>query len=258
MAQTVIGLFNTLNDAQAAAEALISTGFSDSKVDVSKGDATDATGNSTTGSTAQSDTGRFFSSLFGDNANEANTYSNVAKRNSAIVTVHAATMEEAQQAAQLLDAHGAMDVEAEAEQMRSTGTAGVSPPSKDDLTVSVIEEEIHVGKRVVETGGARIRSRIVERPVEESLRLREEKVTISRNPVNRVATEADFRESSIESVQTAEVPVVSKEARIVEEITISKDVNEREEIISDTVRKTEVDVENIPAGSSKKMGGASS
>jgi uncharacterized protein (TIGR02271 family) len=118
----------------------------------------------------------------------------------------------------------------------------------NDQTIKVIEEDLQVGKREVETGGVRVRSRIMERPVEESLRLREERVTVQRNPVNRAATAADlnaFQEGQIELVEHAEVPVVSKTANVVEEVSIGKEVNEREETIRDTVRKTEVDVENL-------------
>jgi uncharacterized protein (TIGR02271 family) len=117
-----------------------------------------------------------------------------------------------------------------------------------DQTLKVIEENLQVGKREVETGGVRVRSRIVERPVEENLRLRQERVTVQRNPVNRTATSADldaFQEGQIELVEHAEVPVVSKTANVVEEVSIGKEVNEREETIRDTVRKTEVDVENL-------------
>uniref|UniRef100_UPI0037432ACC YsnF/AvaK domain-containing protein n=1 Tax=Adhaeribacter swui TaxID=2086471 RepID=UPI0037432ACC len=112
----------------------------------------------------------------------------------------------------------------------------------------IIEEELQVGKRVVETGGARIRSRIIERPVEESVRLRVEHVRVERNPVNRPATEADlanFREGEIELREQAEVPVVGKEARVVEEVRLGKDVEERQETIHETVRRTDVEVENL-------------
>ncbi|HEX9958379.1 MAG TPA: YsnF/AvaK domain-containing protein [Fibrella sp.] len=117
-----------------------------------------------------------------------------------------------------------------------------------DQTIKVVEENLEVGKRQVETGGVRVRSRIVERPVEESLRLREERVYVQRNPVNRPATDADlttFQEGEIELHETAERAVVSKTANVVEEISIGKEVNEREEVIRDTVRSTEVDVENL-------------
>jgi stress response protein YsnF len=112
---------------------------------------------------------------------------------------------------------------------------------------SVIEENLQVGKRDVETGGARITSRLVERPVEESINLREEHVNVERTPVNRPVTDADqaFQPMEIELTEHAEVPVISKEARVVEEVSLSKDVEEKEETIRDTVRNTEVDTERI-------------
>ena len=94
----------------------------------------------------------------------------------------------------------------------------------------------------------RLRSRIIERPVEESLRLREEHVRIDRHAVNRPATESDlatFREGEIEVRERAEVPDVNKQARVVEEINVRKEVEEREEVVRDTVRKTDVEVEKL-------------
>ncbi len=114
--------------------------------------------------------------------------------------------------------------------------------------IPVIEEELQVGKETVQTGGARITGNIVERPVEESINLREEHVTVNRNQVDRPVSEADLahlREREVELTENAEVPVVSKEARVVEEINISKEVSEREETIRDTVRSTQVDIEDV-------------
>ncbi|WP_240676036.1 DUF2382 domain-containing protein [Botryobacter ruber] len=115
-------------------------------------------------------------------------------------------------------------------------------------TIPVVEENLNVGKRTVETGGAIIRSKVEERPVEENINLREEHVNIERNPVNRPATGADmanFKEGEIEITEHAEVPVVEKEARVVEEITIDKEVEEHDETIRDTVRKTDVDIDDL-------------
>lgn len=117
--------------------------------------------------------------------------------------------------------------------------------------IPVIEETMQVGKKVVETGAARLRSRIVEKPVEESIRLREEHIRVERNAVNRPATEADFanfKEGEVEMTERAEIPVVGKEARVVEEVRLGKEVEEREETIHGTVRKTEVDVEQKRTG----------
>jgi len=84
----------------------------------------------------------------------------------------------------------------------------------------------------------------VAKPVQETLRLREENITIERTPVDRVATAADFADATgtITLTETAEEAVVSKTARVVEEINLSKEVDTRTETINETVRETEVEV----------------
>ena len=117
-----------------------------------------------------------------------------------------------------------------------------------DAVIPVVEEELQVGKRQVQRGGVRIYSRVVEAPVEETVVLEEERAVVDRHPVNRPVTEADLEKLRIQSVEiteSAEVPVVEKSARVVEEITVSKEVSERTERVTDTVRKTQVEVEPI-------------
>jgi len=128
----------------------------------------------------------------------------------------------------------------------------------ETVSVPIVEEHLAVGKRAVESGGARIHTRIVETPVTESVTLREEHVTVDRHAVNRAATAADlnnaFQETNIELRERSEVPVVAKEARIVEEVTIGKTATERTETVSDTVRRTDVDVEEINSGDTSVIG----
>lgn len=112
-------------------------------------------------------------------------------------------------------------------------------------TIPVIEEELQVGKREVEKGGLRLRTRIVENEVEKNINLRQEKVHVERTPVDRPANAGDLKEEQIEITERAEVPVVAKEARVVEEISLNKEVNEKEESIQGTVRHTEVDVDKL-------------
>lgn len=121
-------------------------------------------------------------------------------------------------------------------------------------TIEVIKENLEVGKREVQTGGIRVRSRIVETPVEETIRLREESVNVERVPVDRMATGAAFTEKEIEMRESAEVPVVNKEARVVEEITVSKDVEERDETIRDTIKETQVDIDEVNDTERKNKG----
>ncbi|HVG11556.1 MAG TPA: PRC and DUF2382 domain-containing protein [Flavisolibacter sp.] len=115
--------------------------------------------------------------------------------------------------------------------------------NETDATIPVVQEELQIDKREVETGGVRLRSRVVEQEVSEDISLRNETVRVERNAVDRKAGEADFREEEIEELEYKEVPVVNKEARVVEEISLSKEVTERDETISDTVRNTEVDID---------------
>lgn len=139
--------------------------------------------------------------------------------------------------------------------MSSTGmsttaaTPAMSTATGDDK-IQVLQENMRVGKREVGAGHIRIRSYVVERPVEEQVTLREEHVTMDRRPVDRPADVigADaFRERTIDVTATSEEAVVAKDVRVVEEIGLRKDATERTETIKDTVRHTEVEVEDDTA-----------
>src|SRR5215217_2252226 len=119
-----------------------------------------------------------------------------------------------------------------------------------EIAIPVVEEDIAIGKREVERGHVRIYSRVTERPVEESVRLREEKVTVERRPVDRPATDADFaaaaQQQVIEMTETAEEPVMTRRARVVEEVVVQKEETERTETVRGTERHTEVEVQRAP------------
>ena len=140
------------------------------------------------------------------------------------------------------------------EQARATarvdqGTRTRRVEGQEEVTVPVVEEDIAIGKREVERGHVRIASQVTEQPVEESVRLREEKVTVERRPADRPATEADFAAAGkdvIEMTEKAEEPVVTKRARVVEEVVVHKDVTEHTETVRGTERRTDVDVQREP------------
>ncbi|WP_323141757.1 DUF2382 domain-containing protein [Massilia phyllosphaerae] len=113
--------------------------------------------------------------------------------------------------------------------------------------IPVVQEELKVGKREVQRGGVRVFSRVVETPVDQTIGLREEHVNVERRPVDQPISSADaaFKEQSIELRETAEEAVVQKSARVVEEVLVGKEVSQRQEQIHDTVRHTEVQVENL-------------
>jgi uncharacterized protein (TIGR02271 family) len=203
---------------------------------------------------------------------EAGYYAEGIRRGGALVTVSARD-EQADRASEILDRHNPIDIDERSSYYQQTGYSGYDESAQpyssaqiqrereqyrtvnagEQAKVEVIEEELQVGKRDVERGGVRVRSYVTETPVREDVNLREEHVRVDRQPVDRPATSADFdtfEEGVIEVTERAEEPVVQKTARVVEEITVGKDVENRTETVEETVRRKDVDVENIGAGMS--------
>jgi len=210
----------------------------------------------------------------GVDENDAHAYAEGIRRGGALVTVRASDAE-VDRIVDILDDEGTVDFEDRETTWRSegwTGTTATAPnttatgtPSaaaatgltgsasstsdRADEVIPVAEEELHVGKREVNRGRVRLHSRVVERPVQAQVTLREERVDVERRPVSGTtqagALGADpFQERTIEVEERGEEAVVSKEARVVEEVVVRKEADQRTETISDTVRKTEVDVED--------------
>jgi uncharacterized protein (TIGR02271 family) len=153
------------------------------------------------------------------------------------------------------------EVTAEHEPVRAQPLAGASrggaavddefavPPR--EVAIPVIAEELEVGKREVERGGVRVQKRVSERPVEEDVTLREERVNVDRRPADYTFHGADseaFQESIVEIREAYEELILNKKARVVEEVVINKDVEEHTETVRETLRKTEVDVEPLEPG----------
>jgi uncharacterized protein (TIGR02271 family) len=127
-------------------------------------------------------------------------------------------------------------------------SASTATTAEQGGVIQLAEESLAVGKRLINRGGTRVRRYVVETPVEESVTLHEEKVTLERHPVTdgRPVTDADFTDRTIELTETAEEAVMSKTARVVEEVSLGKTATDRTETIRDTVRKEEVEIEQIP------------
>ncbi len=123
--------------------------------------------------------------------------------------------------------------------------------TEGDAVLPVVEEELQVGKRQVQGGGVRVYTHVTEKPIQEQVTLHEETVNVERRPVNRAVTDADmaaFKEGAIEVTTTSEEAVVSKQARVVEEVVVDKQATERTQTVQDTVRRTDVEVEKINPG----------
>ena len=195
-------------------------------------------------------------------------YTEAARRGAVAVGVSFDRDDEPATIVQILRRHNPIDLDTQAAQWRKEGWTGRTATAaratgatstaagartttqhvqQGTETVPVVEEQLQVGKRAVQAGGVRVHTRVIEKPVQENVQLREERVHVERRPVDRPLTAADkpFQERVIEATETVEQPVVAKQARVVEEVNVRKDVNQRTETVRDTVRRTDVQVEQI-------------
>lgn len=274
--RTVVGVFDDQSTANNVVEQLVNSGFSRSNIDINSNDsyASDAASGNTglTGQTRDHSGGGisgFFSRMFGDNQpDDYGHYAEAVRRGSMMVCV-TTDEQNADRAADILERGGAVDVDERAQSWKQRGYSGfdesAAPLSGDEIarerqyyqqdndtrSIPVVQEELEVGKRTVRRGGVRVFNRVVEQPVEEQITLREEHVRVERHATDRPATEADLRGGEvIEVTEMAEEPVVAKRSRVVEEVTVGKETTNRTETVRDTVRRTDVDVQQVQGGGS--------
>jgi uncharacterized protein (TIGR02271 family) len=130
-----------------------------------------------------------------------------------------------------------------------TGTAHTSAAAASESgTIQLAEESLAVRKRAVSGPTTRLRRFVVETPVQEQVNLRDEAVTIEHRSVTdgRPVGTADFTDKVIEMTETTEEPVISKTAHVIEEVSLRKNVTDRVETVSDTLRRDEVEIEKVP------------
>lgn len=122
-------------------------------------------------------------------------------------------------------------------------------------TVSIVEEALSVTKAKTTNGGVRVISRVSETPVEQTVTLTTVTVGAERRATDRVLTDeqadAAFEGKTVEMMGTREVAEVHKEARVVGEVELTKETTERQQTVKDTVRKTDVEIEQIGAGAKR-------
>jgi uncharacterized protein (TIGR02271 family) len=182
-------------------------------------------------------------------------YAEGVRRGGSVVSV-LTHEEDGDLAADIMSRHGAADIEERAEEWKKSGWSGYDETSplytsdeveRENKVLPVVEEELHVGKREVSKGKVRVYSHVTETPVEEKIQLREEHAKVERRPVDRPVTGEDeeaFQEQSFELREWKEEAVVSKEARVTEEVVIGKEASEHTETVRDKVRRTDVKVEH--------------
>jgi uncharacterized protein (TIGR02271 family) len=266
---TVVAVFRSTSDAQAAAEELQASGFSQDEIYMNYADRTDTTVRDAGSSRHEGGIAGWFKRIFGsDDDADRHYYEDAVSSGNVLLSVDT-NEANVDKAADILNRYSPLDVQREGQGSASgvttsevTNAASAStatvPTSEQTRAVPIVEEELRVGKRTVLRGGVRVYSRVVERPVEETISLQEERVRVERQPVNRPVTESDLRtgrDEVIEVQEYAEEPIVSKEARVTEEVRINKEATERRQTVKDTVRHTEVNVENLGEGRTKARSG---
>ncbi len=265
--QTLVGLFQDYSTARSVAEELISAGFPASDVHVTSGQSNTKAYDAGSSQTIEHEQEHeheggisgWFHRVFGGSDvsdDERGGYEQALQSgNNAAVAVDA-DGDQAQRAMEIMNRYNPVNIDrGNGSGTGYTGGNGSNTGTRRNYTgtnegeqvIPVVEEQLQVGKRTVQAGGVRVVSRVVSNPVEENLQLRQETVSVNRRPVNRPATEDDFRtgENAIEVRETREEAIVGKQARVVEEVVVGKQATERTETVRDNVRRTEVDVEQI-------------
>lgn len=270
MMKLVISMFDDYKIAEQVIDDLVKNGFSDNDIHM--------TGNSAKGHHSTGYDHQKLGKHLQDEGvpdEEAGYYAEGVRRGGTLVTVSAAD-EWADKAADIMRRYEVVDIDSRVDYWRNEGWTGYDPNSTaytteqmtterqgylaekpaatqktadDHVSIPVTEEELKVGKRTVRSGGVRVHSHVIEKPVEETVALREEHVSVERRPVNRPVSDAEraaaFKDEVIETEEFREEAVVSKEARVVEEVVVGKEATQHEETVRDTVRRTDVEVENL-------------
>ncbi|WP_082012512.1 YsnF/AvaK domain-containing protein [Belnapia sp. F-4-1] len=276
---TLTALYDRRGDADTAAERLVTeAGLAQSDIAVTAQEAgqdPDA-----------AERGGFLASLKNlfEPEQDRRTYVEAVSRGGFLMTVRV-EQRSAEQAMDILEEHGAVDLDDRQQSWRTEGlssqqaagaaaladdtvvTAAVAAPQQvpatapaaalvgsrspsGDEKIELVEESLRIDKRAVGGGRVRVRSYVVETPVEESVSLRKEHVEIERRPMDRAPTAADealFAERVIEATETGEEAIIAKDARVTEEVVVRKDVEERVETVHDKLRHTEVEVDDTRA-----------
>lgn len=262
--ETIVAVFDTAAHADAAIRDLMTAGIPASSIEhyAQEAGSTDAAATTTTTNEHRG----FWGWLTGgDEATQDHhaLYDQSIKSGGTVVTI-IANNADVEGINEILDRHNPIDMDERHSQYSSSGSYGAATapvvaassaaaPTAQVTTaggsaeevIALSEETLAVGKREVDRGTTRVRRYVVERPIEEQVRLRNETVSVFRRPVTGgAAVGADaFTNREITITETDEEAVVAKSAHVVEEVVVQKGVEERVETIRDTLRREEVEIE---------------
>jgi uncharacterized protein (TIGR02271 family) len=251
--EKIVALFDTPEHAEAASRNLQAAGYPAGEISI-----VDKKVLSTGGKTVREP--GLWQRLFGRDIeeHEAVVYGRVVEAGGNVLTLRVAESE-VPRAMGILNAHTVVDVKARAAEQglisalatpkATPSSSTIATPIAKDQVLRLAEEELNVGKRMVQEGTTRIRRFVTEKPVEAKITLHEEHAQVVRRAISdpKYVQDIDWSDKTIEVIETDEEAVVSKSARIAEEVVISKEGTDREETIRDKVRRQQVEVERMPS-----------
>src|SRR3984957_2378095 len=257
--EKIVTLFDTAQHAEAAKSNLAKAGFSTDDMSVVSAAELPKSGS------ALREPG-LWHRLFGSDIDqhEAEVYGKAVETGGVVLTLRAAD-EDVPKAMGILNQHNIVDVQeravehgllAEHEIVEAAPAVAAAVPAKplttnvsQDQVLRLAEEQLEVGKKLVEQGTTRIRRFVTEKPVEASVTLHEEHAQVVRRAITdpSYVQDIDWSDQTIEVLETAEQAVVSKSSHIAEEVVVGKTGSDRVETVHDTVRRQQVDVERVPS-----------
>ena len=135
-----------------------------------------------------------------------------------------------------------------AETTKTRAVKANTPTDGEKMVIPVIEEEITVGKQVVEAGRVRISKRISEHEELVDVPLFREEVSVERVPINlfveavpQVRQEGDTMIIPVVEEQI----IVQKKLLLVEELRVRKEVIEHHQPQTVNVRKEQVEIKRV-------------
>jgi len=241
--EKIVAAYDRAAKAKDAARALEASGFPSSDISLLSRDTLSASEIREAG---------IWRRLFGRNVgdNESAVYSRTIDSGGTLLTLRAQDTE-IPRAMKILDVHNPVDVGERAANYTATTKTAVTPPAstvKSPVTEEVLrlaEEQLDVGKRLVEIGKARIRRFVIEKPVESRVTLHEEHAAMLRRPVTdaSLARDVDWSDKTFEITETAEQAVINKTAHVAEEVVIRVEGSDHVETVRDTLRRQQVELE---------------
>ncbi|NJK38403.1 MAG: YsnF/AvaK domain-containing protein [Oscillatoriales cyanobacterium RM2_1_1] len=233
--RTVIGLFDDRNEAMRAYTALYEAGYAKADLDILTND-------------DKEDIPKLANMRKFVPAPDVDVYLEGVRLGGTIITANV-TDSAVMRATEIMSGFSMVNVSKRATEFQKTNTnLTLSDPAQNDNVIEVIEEDLEVGTEQVERGRMRIYSVVTEREVQKDVTLRDETIKVQRRPVNRtVEARPDlFQQRSFEMVEVDEIAKVSKTARVVEEVSLGKEVVDKIETIKETLRRQDVEIEEVP------------